>query len=260
MPNQYGDTGKSAVSPLKTFTFTNPNARESDLGGSALLPTTEPATSQVIWTVGSGDLPSISPPAYSMKYCVWGCVSGKCTTAATLSYRIIKNGSSLATATTGGVANQFWTHNHYRWFDVVVGDVLEVRMWSTQADTTIDYSSVQVLLASIYTAPPNIILKDFTVSGTSATATPTGLGIRSTTVGNTQGLSLTPANFTNVGNVNFSGSMTIYAFMPNPSFPTLRVNAGDISAASTTPFNNATSINYARSFVPATITYREVLR
>lgn len=261
MTVQFSDTGKTAHGTLKSFSISLAAPNEVSMGSSTL-PTTEGATNQVSFTIGSGDLPTITPSPISMKYLAAVIVSGKCNTAATISYRVFKNGSSLVTSTAGATANQFWTHTHWRWFDVQVGDVLDVRVWSNQADTTIDYCALQIYPANIFLSPPNVILKDLNFAISSTVPNPfTGAGVRATILGNSNTCILSPSNVSGAWFTLLTSAMTIYSFMPNPTVGLLRMsNGGDTNATSTTANNNATQISIVRNGIPPAISFREVLR
>lgn len=255
-----GDTGKVAHGPLKTFTFTMATPREVSLGSSTL-PSTEGATNQVSFTIQSSDLPTLSPAPLSFKYLACVIVSGKCgATSTTINYRIFKNGSSVITSNTPAhTANFYWTQSHWRWFDVSIGDVLDVRTWASVTDATIDYAALVVYPANVFLSKVNIILKDFLVS-TPFALTLTGAGVRTTNPQTNNSIFITPSS---VSTLNFQVSnvgCNLYALSPNPTVGTIRMNTGDASAAGSTGFSDATRINYQRNYVPTTISFREILR
>lgn len=148
MTVQLGDTGKVAYGTQKTFAITIAAPRETLDGSPTVLPTTEPATSQISFTVQTSDLPTITPSPNSMKYVAILYGAGKNTDAAsqTVSYRILKNGVSVATGSiTATPTNNFYTVSCYQFYDVVVGDVLELRLWATSANVNYDYYAIAVL-------------------------------------------------------------------------------------------------------------------
>jgi hypothetical protein len=206
----WGDTGKVITGPLKTFTFQTATPREVSLG-NITLPNAEGTTNQISFTVQQSDLPTITPNPVSMKYAVNIIASGKCVTAANVSFRIFKNGVSLATTNTTGTANQFWSQNHWRWYDVAVGDVLEVRIWSNQIDTTLDYSGIMIVPTNVVLSKPNTILKDltYTIGTTANQPNISGAGVRSAVVGNNQSVLIMVANVSNAGLGNTNGGLSV---------------------------------------------------
>lgn len=59
-------------------------------------------------------------------------------TSGQISYRLLKNGVSVATGGQTVYADSaFWSHCHYRFFDVKAGDVLAVKMWANQPNAYI---------------------------------------------------------------------------------------------------------------------------
>lgn len=266
----WGDTGKVAYGSLKTFNFQTP-MREVSLG-TVTLPNAEGTSNQVSFTIQQSDLPTITPNAFSMKYAVLVIASGKCVTAATVNYRIFKNGTSLNTSSSTGTANQYWTHNHYRWYDISAGDVLEVRCWSNQTDTNIDYACLLIYPANVVLSKANTILKDLTYTNGTTTSCPkpTGLGLRTVTddIGASNGF-FPINNSVAIGSTNgligvgvMSGTPIIFPYLWSSSLGTFRTNYdGDINGLQTkVGSNSATAMTVIRNGIPASISFREILR
>lgn len=264
-----GDSGKVAVGSLKTFNIQCATPREVSLG-TITLPNAEGATNQASFTVLQSDLPVITPSPISMKYAACLIVSGKCITAATVNYRIFKNGTSLTTTNSTGTANQFWTQNHFRWYDITVGDILEVRLWSNQTDTNLDYACLIIYPVNIILSKINTILKDLTYTNRTNTSSPdpTGAGLRSITNGNTGNGMFTVASNAAIGSGNgtfgisvISGTPIIFPYLFSSSLGVFRgANGGDTAVTATQAYSHATNIDIQKNGVPATISFREVLR
>jgi hypothetical protein len=131
---------RTSVQPsLKNLAFTYPESiSETLLGTPETLPTSEPSTPQVSYTVQQSDLPTMSLQPFSLKWigAVFG--GGKFVTAGNVYWRMKKNGDSVATGNDAVSANNYYTLSAY-FRDVVVGDVLELAIWSNQSDSTFDY-------------------------------------------------------------------------------------------------------------------------
>jgi hypothetical protein len=114
-------------------------------GTPTLLPTSEPAagSEQVTYTVGSGDLPGFSIPVSSVIYIAALAVAGKVNTAATISWRMKLNGSSVATGSTAVAASTYYTLI-VGYFNVAVGNVLAISLWSNQTDSNWNYNGYQI--------------------------------------------------------------------------------------------------------------------
>lgn len=274
MTIQWGDTGKIAYGALKTFAFACATPREVALG-STTLPSAEGVTNQVSFTVQQSDLPTITPNPLSMKYVACVIVSGKVGASATnVSYRIFKNGTSLATTFGAGTATQYWSHNHWRWFDVSAGDVLDVRVWSNQTDTTIDYAGLMIYPAAVVFSKPGTILKDVSyTNGSTSTGgsnpNPTGAGVRSVTVVTTSGSSFPIQSNTAAGSLSgltspgtmVSGTPVPYSALVSASTGLFRTaNGGDTTATFTQVYNDTTTIRVQKNGIPTTIFFREILR
>jgi hypothetical protein len=257
-----GDTGKSQIGSLKTFTITPPTAKETLLtGGSILtLPTTEPGTSQVIYTVQASDLPTISPNV-PMKYNAALVCSGKVGAAASvINYRVLKNSVSVAQAAgASALATQFWTHTHWRTFDVQVGDVLEVKYWAAQADVTLDFYGMHIIPSQPDVSKRGTILKDLYLStSTDPTFVVSTLGVA------TLQYYLSP--FTAAGGTTNDitpGTANDYTFLCiclNPTYGLFRIAGGERNTASTNQGVNATARQVQKQIYPKIISFREVLR
>ena len=138
MSRVMGPRGPLMYSP-RTDSLSYPAAQETyDAAGTAL-PTSEPATSQVIYTITSADLPVSTDKTASMKFTAFLYGGGKNNGAssATVYYRILKNGASVATGSSSVNANYYYTVNCYQLYDVKAGDVIEIRLWASA--TTVDY-------------------------------------------------------------------------------------------------------------------------
>ena len=133
---------------VKTLTITYQNPQETLLSTPETLPTTEPSTGQIQYTVQNSDLPILSLP---IPYKIWvGLVyaAGKAVSAATIYWRMKKNGASVANGSISVAANTFWTLCT-GFPDVKVGDVIEIALWSNQTDSNWDYKAYQVQVSRI---------------------------------------------------------------------------------------------------------------
>ena len=133
----------------RTDSLSYPAAQETyDAAGTAL-PTSEPATSQVIYTITSADLPVSTDKTASMKFSAFLYGGGKNNGAssATVYYRILKNGASVATGSSSVNANYYYTVNCYQLYDVKAGDVIEIRLWASAATVDYRYKAMSVAIS-----------------------------------------------------------------------------------------------------------------
>lgn len=250
-----GDTGKSQIGPLKSFVITPGTGRDTLLGTALTLPTTEPATAQVSFTVQSSDLPTISP-SVPMLYNAALYVSGKIGAAASvINYRVLKNGVSVAQAAgASAAATQFWAHSHWRTFDVQIGDVLEVKYWAVQADVTLDFYGLVVFPSQPDVTKRGTLLKDLTL--TNILSTP---NLSTVTVTNSQSFTLYPFAATNINYSNGITNLTFLATSLNTTYGLFRTSL-EVFGASTTQNVNATTRPTQKQLYPSQISFREVLR
>lgn len=115
------------------------------------LPTTEPTTPQIVWTISENDLP-ISNVSINGTYVALIYAAGKneSTASQTLYWRMRKNGVSIANGSASISAANFWTLNA-RYLGVSVGDVLEINLWASNSSVNWDYDARQLQISRIYT-------------------------------------------------------------------------------------------------------------
>ena len=140
------------VTPLltsrKILNITYQTPQETLLGTPETLPTTEPATPQIGCTVASADLPTFSITPYIKVFIAAMYGAGKFVTAGTVYWRTKKNSVSVATGSLAVTANTFYTVNAF-FYDIAVGDVLEIALWSTVTDSNWDYKAYQIQVSRV---------------------------------------------------------------------------------------------------------------
>jgi hypothetical protein len=128
------------VTPLlterKILTFTYPAVQETTITPETL-PTTEPTNPQIAYTVADADLAQLSLGVFQRIEVAILNASGQFITAGTLNYRMVKNGSSVKTGSFAVSANYYYRLGCY-FYNVAVGDVLGIKLWSNQADSNWD--------------------------------------------------------------------------------------------------------------------------
>jgi hypothetical protein len=252
-----------AVGSKKLFTITYATPRESLESTPITLPTTEPTDPQITWTVQNSDLPVFSIKPFSVKYvaCVYG--AGKFVTAGTLSWRMVKNGASVATGTASVAANTFYTVN--AWFlDVLPGDVLGLKLWSSVSDSNWDYKALFCYPTRLFPLPLfnyKQILKDVTWSFSSSLYPTLTLGNPSRAIA-----SLSYCTFVQGENVNnyvfhYSGDYvkTMKFCSPHQDFGILRVfYYGDFNNPNTAGVNTSATYRpyYYCSYLDWTVRFR----
>lgn len=251
----WGDTGKVVTGPLKKFTITPGIQREALLGTPLTLPTTEPGTSQVSFTIQTSDLPTVSSNAM-MKYNAVLYVSGKAgASAATLSYRVLKNGTSVVQSSgTSVTASNYWAHTHWRTFDVQVGDVLEVRTWSNTSDANLDFYGLIVFPSQPILYKQNTILKDLDLSGVVNTPNFT----TPTTITFTGNYYLYPYS-TTASSLALNSAINLPSVILNATYGLFRNQYPEITAQ-TAQGVHATQRQIQKVWYPTTISFREILR
>ncbi len=237
---------------LQSYTITYPNPDESPiLDPPEALPTSEPATAQIEYTIGAGHLPTVTPAglAYTLTAILYA--AGQNTDAAgqTVYYRISKNGVSVATGSQSVPAGQYYTWNHYNFLGIQVGDVLACKLWATSANVSWDYKAIAVM--------------------------PTRLGIGTQVV---QNVVATLGTYPNLGAGTpraFSNGMLRYhdntqwstttltvsglvgvLLRQGPTYGLLRSHYGDYSSSSTIRTSATDRPYYNQNYVPTALSFR----
>ena len=148
MSRVMGPRGPLMYSP-RTDSLTYPVPQETyDAAGTAL-PTTEPVVSQIVYTVQESDLPTSTDKAAAMKFTALLYGGGRNTgaAAATVNYRILKNGASVATSSASVAANNYYTISCYQLYDIKVGDTVEIRLWASAVTVDYRYKAMSVAIS-----------------------------------------------------------------------------------------------------------------
>jgi hypothetical protein len=136
------------LTSLKTLNITYQTPQETLLGTPETLPTSEPGTPQISYTVADGNLPAFNMGVYAKKWIAYIIGAGQFVTAGSVYWRIKKNGASVATGNSLISSYAYYTVNCY-FYDVAVGDVLELALWSTVADSNWLYKAYQIQLTRL---------------------------------------------------------------------------------------------------------------
>lgn len=126
--------------------ITYPDADEAELSPGIELPTEEPATPQIAFTVGSAHLPIWTP--YELPHTKSATLFTSSVgpgSARDVYYRVTKNGSSVATGKWGHSTSPFtYTHQFPAFPDIQIGDTLGCSLWSSGAGVVAGYKAVIV--------------------------------------------------------------------------------------------------------------------
>jgi hypothetical protein len=253
----------SKIGPLKKFDIAKGDLqRYSDLRSSTVtLPTSEPATAQISYTIQASDLCTISPSVPMKNFAVIH-VHGKGGTAGSLSYRTIKNTVSQATASLAYSANFYLNCTFHNIGEVQIGDVIEIKLWSNQSDAYIDFHGTYCTPAQPQCFKPNVLIKDLTWSmggfSTSAGSVPFSNAGFTLTASNTLNGIFYPLSNATFLSANCASNTGFQYLVPNTTYGAFRGGQGDAnftvySSFTAATFNNWQSLNY-----PISISFREV--
>jgi len=246
-----------ALSGLKTINITYPTPLETLLASPETLPTSEPTTPQISYTVQSANLPILDFNVYSKKYVAVVIGAGKFVTAGTCYWRMKKNGASVNTGSFSVSANNYYTV-HARFLDVAVGDVLELALWSNQTDSNWDYKAFFVLLTRVVPTANYAVLKPCNYTFTQ---------LPTLTLGNPSIVYTYGPVFTFSGNLTETGRYGSFSSLSLPyqayaeNYGLFRVQNGDF--ANTNAVSTRTSASYRphyeRENQPTKIVFRRMV-
>ena len=137
MPKSPACTGAPVIKPPFASAISYPAARETT-GLNTELPSSEPGTAQISYTIEAGDLPVLSMQfPYLFAPVIFARCKNTSGAARTVSYHILKNGTSVAT----GSGTNMGTAANYASFQgclpaasaPVIGDVITVKLWANGA-------------------------------------------------------------------------------------------------------------------------------
>jgi hypothetical protein len=237
-----------AFTAEKTLNITFPAAQETLLATPDTLPTAEPATPQVSYTVDSAWLPALDIQPCMKVYVAHLHAAGKCPTAATVSSRMKKNGASVNTGTISVSANYYYNIMP-NFYDVAVGDVLELALWSSVADSQYDYKACAISISRVIIVNADVMLPcnfaNYTTYPTLSLGTPTVYSQPAFRIYNDT-LEVQLASAANVGAVKL-----------NKSYGLFRVYHADIyNPNAATQLSYSSRPRYCKNYVPTQIILR----
>jgi hypothetical protein len=219
-----------SISPYRTFTFTPGRINESVLA-PITLPTAEPATAHITYTIEEADF-FTSDPMVPMLHFPAVVASGKMgALSGTITHRLFKNGVATSSMTSGTIAaNSYWTQTYCNFStSVVPGDVIEVKLWSTRTDVVFDFQGMFVN----YSQPEVLTKRGLIVCDLSYDFVGSVLPFTSVTTP-TLSVANTPSNFvypseSSTNALTLSSTSSYIALRPHEAWGFWRANHGDAS-------------------------------
>jgi len=240
------------LTSLKTLNITYRTPKETLLSTPETLPTAEPTTPQISYTVQDSDLPVLSIGCYKVVYVAMVFGAGLFSTAGTLYWRMKRNGVSVASSSSLVPLDNFYTVQAF-FFDVKVGDLLELALWSSVSDSLWDYKAFQVQVSRliIMNKPRLMAPCSFAALSTQPTLT---LDYPSYT-----SASLYPCHDDKL--LPGIGVATSYTFLyPGNTYGVFRIGNGDYSLPNNASVRTSAIYHpyYYRNYVPTQIKFRGV--
>jgi hypothetical protein len=159
------------ASSLKTLTITLQSPQETLQQTPTTLPTSEPSAGneQISYTVQSSDLPTFNVSPSSKVWVAYVYAGGKFVTAGTLYYRRKKNCASVTNGSGAVSANLYYTRL-FCFYNLQIGDVLKISLWSNKSDSNWDYNAYFVYPTRICMSSRVRAMLDVTYTNLQATA------------------------------------------------------------------------------------------
>lgn len=124
----------------------HPNPTEVLLSTPVDLPTTEPTTGQITFTVTENDFPKISGKYFKTAFNIYAYIGGKNTSTSSLIVycKGKQNGTDIAIGSASVAAGYFYTVNFCYFVECKPGDTFEFRLWASGVGINYDYYAYQV--------------------------------------------------------------------------------------------------------------------
>jgi hypothetical protein len=173
MPVIFGTREIATIGAARTLTITYPTPREDLLEVPITIPTSEPGSPQITWTILEADMPALSGAALTditpiPAFFVGGTND---TTTPNVHYaRLFKNGVEVGFTDRECDGEIFWTYSLYEFAGVAPGDVITLKLWADAEGLTYDYTALAVMVSRPNIAEDGDIL--FNVAYTGVTQYP----------------------------------------------------------------------------------------
>lgn len=140
-----------------------PDPDETPLETPVDLPTSEPAEAQISYTLASGHMPMWSPCELEHVKTANILASGQNASGANRAvyYRILKNGSSVATGSYTVYTGRRYTWQYSLFFGVSEGDTLSCALWANGTGCDLDYHVLFITPTRI--GPYNVLVLNFII-------------------------------------------------------------------------------------------------
>lgn len=147
----YGARDAATIRPRRHITIAYPAPRETLLGVPDPLPTSEPITPQVSFTIDASDMPTVTgliAGAYTYIGFMYAAGHNTSGDVRTLGARYDRNGITQFSGDNVGTVSDgnCWTYSNHLggnpWGDIEVGDVLEMWFWADAAGMDVDYQAL----------------------------------------------------------------------------------------------------------------------
>lgn len=150
------------VGPYQTCNITLGTKRET-AGSDTSLPTSEPGSPQVSYTIQSSDCPTVTGALSHTLNCIIF-ISGRNTSgsARTINVKGFIDGVEAITGNQSINTNQYFTAE-IPFSNVSVGDVITVKIWSSGTTTTYYYSAIAVFTGSVTLCKEKEMLIDLNI-------------------------------------------------------------------------------------------------
>jgi hypothetical protein len=154
MTRKLGDMGLSVMGSRHVLTITYPAPDETLLETPEALPTSEPETPQVSFTIGAAHLPNIGGASAVWTAVVWASGRNTSGSARTVTRTRYKNGTPISASTTGSMSNNYyWTSMEYVYYGLVVGDAISVALHASGEGVDWQYKALMIFPTRINLTP-----------------------------------------------------------------------------------------------------------
>lgn len=164
MTRKLGDMGLSVMGSRHVLNITYPAPDETLLETPEALPTSEPETPQIEFTIAAAHLPNIGGASAVWTPILYAMGQNGSASSRTLSYRLMKNDASVSTGSISVSAGRYWTVSCFNYYGSVVGDVIQLRLWASGETVDWRYKALAVFPTRLSLPTPVIYRPQYTTA------------------------------------------------------------------------------------------------
>lgn len=145
MTRKWGDTGVAMMGSRHVLNIIYPAPDETLLETPEALPTSEPGTPQIEYTITAAHLPNIGGASAAWTALLFAHSYNSSGSTRTCYYRTLLNGVSVSSSSTSVSNARRFTINATNYYDCAVGDVIALKLWASGSGVALEDHGLSVV-------------------------------------------------------------------------------------------------------------------